>query len=500
MKLENARIEFSRLQKRISAINHATELMFFDGETIAPPDTIDNRIRTLDVLNDEKHKLKYGEDTVRLADYLKENEDVLTIFEKRSLELLLRDIDRKRLIPKDKYVKYESLIASAEDAWHKANEGEDYEIFRPYLEQIIDKTIEFAGYCNSSITPYNYCLYNFEYGIDIQVYDRIFDAIRAEIPPLLKRIIEKPQVDDSCLYGDFSVDKQTELAVYIMGLLQLNPERVGLATAEHPFSTYLGSHFDERIVTRFSRKDFTFSLYTMLFQSGHVLCTMGQEDNVAYTFVDNAESLGIFESQCRFYENVIGRSRTFIEYIYPELVELFPDPLEKYSAEDVFLAVNKVAPGPIRMGSDEVTNNLHILVRYEIEKALMDKSLSVKDLPEAWAEKYKKYLNVEVDSPVRGVLQDIHWASGAIGYFPMAVLGNTYLASIVEKMKEDLDLDACIGQGNFKLINLWNREHVWRRAGLYDTQMVMNKYVGTDINAEPYIRYIKDKYSKVYGL
>ena len=500
MELEKARVEFSNLQKRIAAITHATELMFYDGETIAPPETTDNRIRTIEILNDEKYKLKFGDDTVRLAEYLKENEDVLTMYEKRSLELLLRDINRKRHIPKEKYVKYESLIASSEDAWHRAIESEDYEVFRPYLERIIDSTIEFAGYFNSDMSPYSYCLDNYEPGIDIDTYEAIFDAVRKEIPPLLQQIMERPQIDDSCLYGDFSSDKQADLAVYIMELLGINLQRVGLATAEHPFSTNLGSHFDERIVTRYSRKDFSFSLYTMLFQCGHVLCTTGQEDNVAFTFIDNAESLGIFESQCRFYENVVGRSREFIELIYPELTGLFPELSEKYSSEDIFLAVNKVTPGPIRMGSDEVTNNLHVLVRYELEKALMDKSLSVKDLPDAWAEKYKKYLNVDIKKLSQGVLQDIHWSSAAIGYFPMAVLGNTYLASIVGKMKEDIDLEDCIRQGDFKLINLWNREHVWKRSGLYDTKMVMEKYVGVDINPEPYIRYLKEKYSEVYGL
>ena len=500
MELERARIEFSKLQKRVSAIKHAISLIFFDGETTAPRDTVDNRIKALEVLNDELFKLKFGDETNRLTDYLRENEDLLTIYEKRSLELLRREWERVNLVPKEKYVEYENCVAKARDALHKANDNQDYKIYYPHLEEVIDKLCEFPSYSKTSLSAYDYYLDKYEPGISSEQYDSLFEVIKTEIPRLLQAIMEKPQVDDSCLKGDFPSNKQSDLAIYIMELLQLNLGRVGLSTGEQPFTSQMGSLYDERIVTRFSRKDFSSSLYNVLYECGHVLYETGQRENVAYTFIDGAASLGIMESQTRFYENVVGRSRPFIEFLYPELKNLFPDTIGNYTPEDIYLAVNKVQPGPIRIGSDEVTNNLHVLIRYELEKALMDKSLSVKDLPDAWAEKYKKYLNVDVKNPISGVLQDIHWASGDVGYFPTAILGNIYLALIVEKMSEEINLNKCLRDGDFSLINLWNREHIWKRAGLYDTKTVMSKYVGVATSAEPYVRYLKEKFSEIYNL
>lgn len=500
MDLQKAREEFSSLQQRIAAINHATSLIFFDGETTAPPDTAQNRIRSLEVLNEEVLKLKFGDETLRLLDILHEHEDELSLLEKRSLEILRRESEKNRLIPTEKYIKYESLLVSAQDAWHKANEDQNYGLFLPYLEEVMNTVIEFAGYCNCSTTPYDYCLDNYEPGINTQVYDGIFDVIKKEIPPLLSKIMEKPQVDDSCLMGDYSQDKQNDLATYIVQLLRLDTGKVGLSTADHPFSTNIGSHLDQRIVTKYNRKDFTQSLYTMLYECGHVLYEMGQPDDVLYTFIDGSASLGIMESQSQFYENNVGRSRGFIENIYPELLALFPGSFDEHTPEDIYLAVNKVNPGPIRMGSDEVTNSLHILIRYEIEKALFDKTLTVWELPDAWAEKYKKYLNVDVKNPVQGVLQDIHWAHGAIGYFPTAVLGSVYRSLIAERMDQEIDLQSCLKKADFDLINLWNKEHVWQKAGIYDTNTVMEEFVGVKVTPEPYIDYLKKKYSEIYKL
>ena len=206
------------------------------------------------------------------------------------------------------------------------------------------------------------------------------------------------------------------------------------------------------------------------------------------------------EGQTYFYENIIGRSRAFIELMYPKLKELFPNQIERFTPDDLYLAVNKVNAGPIRIGSDEVSNNLHILVRYEIEKALMDKSLSVKDLPDAWAEKYKEYLGVEVSNPVQGVLQDIHWAHGSSGYFPTSLLGRCYSAITAEKMREEVSIESEVLAGDFSNINQWNKDHIWRKAGLYETEDVMKEIAGWPVTADAYIKYLKAKYSELYSL
>ncbi len=499
MDLEKSRQEFIKLQRKLSAINHSIELLFFDGETAAPPKSIANRISTLEIINDKLYNLKFGEETDELMAFLWENKEQLSMVERRSLEVLKRESDRMKGLSKKEFIKYQSLLSSAKDAWHMANEEGDYELFRPYLEQVFDRVRALANSYDSEMNPYDYCLDMHEPGSSSKIYDGIFDGVRRDIVPLLKQIKERPPVDDSCLMGDYSVEKQEALALYIMNLMGLNMDNVGLATSEHPFTRRIGSHFDQRLTTRYSRKDFTFSLYTILFGCGYALADMGQLDELAYTAADGSASFGIMEGQTRFYENILGRSRPFINYIYPKLKSLFPTSIKDSTPEDLYFAINKVDAGPIRMGSDEITNNLHVLVRYELEKDLMNKSLSFTDLPDAWNEKYREYLGVEVKDHTRGVLQDILWADAAIGYFPTAVLGNIYSALMLDKMSSDIDIKECIQNGAIETINKWNHEHVWKHLGLYDSDTIMEKFVGAaSLDFAPYINYLKRKYSEIY--
>ena len=500
MELEKARAEFNRIQERVKAINHALSLIFFDGETVAPSNTVDNRLRTLETLNEAVFDLIYGDRTVELLDYLYEHKDELSLIEKRSVEIIKRDVDKKRNVPQKKYVHYENLLISAKDAWHKAREEENYNLFRHYLDEIFEEVAEISTYSNSGLDPYDYCLDDYEPGMNTRFYDCLVESIKTEIVPIFNQIMERPRPDDSCLKGDFSAENQEKLARYLLDLLRIDMDHVGFSTAEHPFSRTMGSHFDVRIATKYSRRDFTVSLFTMLFECAHVLYVTGRDDEVAYTFIDDSTPLGIMESQTYFYENVVGRSKAFIDAIYPTLKELFPDPIARYTPDDIYLAVNKVEAGPIRIGSDEISNNLHLALRYELEKALMDKSLSARDLPDAWAEKYKEYLGVEINNPVQGVLQDIHWAHGAIGYFPTAILGKCYAALIVDKMSEELDIEKEISQGDFSRINQWNKANLWSRVGLRDTEDVISRIAGWPVNSDAYVRYLKNKYSKLYNL
>ena len=501
MNLETARQEFAKLQKKIASMNYAIDLLFFDGEIAAPPKSVSNRIFTLEILNDELYSLKFGKKTYELMEFLLENKNELTLVEQRSLDVLKREYDRTNIISREEYIKYQSLLATAANAWHSANEENDYEIFRPHLENVFKTVRNFAAAYDSQIHPYDYCLEYFEPGSSIKMYDEIFDGVSKEVVPLLRAIKEAPQIDDSCLMGDYSVAKQEALAEYIMKIIGLDMNHVGFYTAEHPFTKRMGSHLDQRITTKYSRKDFTFSLYTILFGCGYTLAEMGQEDNVVYTLADGSASMGIMEAQTRFYEHIVGRSKPFISYIYPKLKELFPTSIKESTAEDLYLAVNKVSAGPIRAGSDEVTNNLHVLIRYELEKALMNKELSFRELPDAWAEKYRDYLGVEVTDDNHGVLQDMLWADAAIGYFPTAVLGNAYSALMLKRMSKDVDIFECGRKGDFATVNQWLRDRVWKHIGLYDSYTVMQKYLGvTVLDGKTYLNYLKEKYSEIYHL
>lgn len=500
MNLEQARVDFDILQKRLAAFNHATAIIFYDGETSAPPDTLANRSQALQVLNEEVFKIKTGQETLDLLEFLDENKDWLTIKERRCVDFMLRDFRRKSQIPPEEYSKYETLITESQDAWHIAREENNFDILKPYLDRLFKLSKQFSEYCTPGHDPYEYWLDLYEEGLDVDTCEKVFSSIKAELVPLFKEVMTKPPIDDSCLKGDFSAESQENLAVYIMELIGINMNRVGLATAEHPFTTYLGSHFDERIATKYSRKDYSSSLYTVLHQSGHILYDTGQADNLAYTVLDGGQSMGLLESQGSFYENIVGRSREFIEYIFPEMEELFPEALDGRTSEDLYRAVNKVTPRLIRMDAGELTVNIHVMIRYELERAIMSGDLSMDDLRDAWNQKYKEYLGLDVTDDVNGILQDIHWPFGGIGYYPSYVLGNVYAAQLARKMDAEIDLKSSISEANFKLINLWNKEHIWKHGGLYNAKEIMERHVGIAFDTEPYITYVKDKYSEIYNL
>ena len=330
--------------------------------------------------------------------------------------------------------------------------------------------------------------------------NRIYDLIKKEIPPLLKEIKEMSPIDDNCLKGDFAEEDLQELAEYILELIGIDRNQVGLTRAEHPFTISLGSHYDERIATKYDKTNLAASLYTILNQGGHALYEVGQADNLAYTVLDGAAARSLTESQGRFYENIIGRSRSFIEYIYPTLVDIFPVPIGNYSTEEIYRAVNKVEAGYIRINSDELSYNLHVMVRYELEKAMMRGDLSVKDLSGAWNEKYKEYLGVDVPDDLHGVLQDIHWPYGSFGYFPIYVLGNVFSAQITRRMSEDINVYDYVEAGDFEQINSWNREKIWRYGGLFNSKEIMERYIDSTISSEVYVDYLKDKYTDIYHL
>lgn len=500
MNLEKARIDFDELQKKLAAFGHATALIYYDGETSAPADTVENRNNSLKILNEEIFRLKTCDETMELLGYLDEMKEWLTVRERRCVDYMLKDSKRTGKIPATEYVQYEALRTEAQNAWQEAREADDFEILRPYLARLFDSLRNFAEYSVPDENPYEYWLHDHEESLDIETCDELFNAIRDNVVPLLKRIESKEQVSDACLKGNFSVEAQEGLAMHIMDIMGVNLERVGLASAEHPFVTYLGSHFDGRIATRYSRKDYSSSMYTVMHQAGQVLYETGKADNLAYTVLDSGTPLSLLESQGCFYENIIGRNKSFIEYIYPELKSLFPEPLDHYSADDVYRAVNKVVPSLIRIDSDELTKNIHVMIRYELEKQIMERKLDVKDLADAWREKYRDYLAIEVSSDKDGVLQDIHWPYGAIGYYPVYVLGSAFAAQIAEKMSEDVDIETCIEEGDWDPITKWNKEHIWQHGGLYSSREVMEKFVGVEFSVKPYINYLTKKYTEIYQL
>jgi carboxypeptidase Taq len=285
-----------------------------------------------------------------------------------------------------------------------------------------------------------------------------------------------------------------------MDLIGLDRDHVGLSTTEHPFTTSLGSHLDERITTHYFEDDFACSMYSVVHEGGHALYDTGSADDLAFTVLDGGVSMSIHESQSRFYENIIGRSRAFCSYVFPKLAELFPEHMEGRDAEEFYRGVNRVQPSLIRTEADEVTYSLHVMVRYELEKRIMAGELEVKDLPQEWNRMYKEYIGIDVPDDKHGVLQDSHWSSGLVGYFPSYALGNAYGAQFLAKMRESVDFDECISRGDFGPVNEWNRENIWKYGSLYKPSELLDRVLGEKFDPGYYIDYLVAKCTDVYGL
>ena len=488
------------IQSKLSAYNHAMSLIFYDGATVAPRGTAENRGHALGVLSEEHYKIATSDETVSLLEELDSVKDQLSEKDARTVYLMLRDIRDMKKIPMNEYVAYQELLVEADDVWHRAKESSDFPLFRPVLEKIFDFEKRFAGYCAPDKKPYDYCLNKYEAGLTTEKCDEFFSALKASLVPLISRIGKAEQLRDDCINGNFPSSKQRELSYLLMEMMGIDLDKCGLGETEHPFTTSIGSHRDVRITTNYHENNFASSMYSVIHEGGHALYDMNSDDSLAYTVLDGGVSMGIHESQSRFYENLLGSSRGFANLVFPELCKIFPDEMKGYTAEDLYRAINKVEPSLIRVEADEVTYCLHVMIRYELERRVMEGSLAVADLPAEWNRLYKEYLGVDVPDDRRGVLQDSHWSGGCIGYFPSYALGSAYGVHLLHVMGKSVDVTGCVSEGDFEKINEWNREHIWRYGQMKSPSVLLEEALGESFDPMYYVKYLENKYSELYGL
>ena len=499
MTLDEAIKSLMALQAKLAAYGHAMGLLFYDGATTAPKGTAANRGQTMSILSEEHYKLTTGGETVALLEFLDAHKSELNEKQQRMVFLLIKDIRNMQKIPMDEYVAYQQLLVEADDVWHRAKETSDFALFEPVLEKIFETNIRFAHYCAPEKDPYDYWLSEYEDGLTMAQCDEFFATLREHIVPLLKKIKEKPQVDDAMLHGHFSEEKQAQLSDYLMRTMGLDLDHVGLSTTEHPFTTSLGSHFDERITTHYLEENFASSMFSVIHEGGHALYELNINPDYDYTVVTHGATMGIHESQSRLFENLVGRSRAFVHYLYPTLKELFPAQLADVSAEEIWRAVNRAEPGLIRTEADELTYCLHIMVRYELEKRMFAGELTARDLPAEWNRLYKAYLGVDVPNDREGVLQDSHWANGNIGYFPSYAIGSAYGAQYLLEMQKDFDVFEAVRSGKLTKINGWMEEKIWKYGCMKDPTPLFESVCGK-FDPTRYTAYLREKLTEVYGL
>ena len=484
----------------MKALGHAMGVLQYDGATVAPAESAEGRGKTLAYLSGRSYEIETGPELKEAAQYLKAHADDLDPQDRREIEVFLRESEFTASIPQEEYVGYVELLNRADTVWHKAKQDSDFPAFAPIVKEIFEINVRFARYYKPDQNPYDTQLSRYERGLTMEKTDAFFNTLKERIVPLLKKVMSKPQVDDSFLVGkNYPIEAQRKFSDYLMDVITIDRDRCSIGESEHPFTTNFNKK-DVRITTHYHEQNLISSMYSVIHEGGHALYELHSADELEGTILSGGVSMSIHESQSRFMENLIGRSREFIELIFPKMQELFPDQLVGVTAEQMFLAVNKAQPSLIRTEADELTYALHVLVRYEIEKGLFDGSITAEELPRVWNAKYKEYLGVDVPDDRQGVLQDSHWSGGNVGYFPSYALGSAYGAQMLAKMKQTVNVEAAVRSGDLHPITDWLEAHIWKFGGLYDPMELLERAVGEPFDPRYFTDYLEKKYSAIYGL
>src|SRR5712692_7720741 len=412
-----------------------------------------------------------------------------------------RDYDQARKLPPELVAEIAHASASARPHWQKARHEANFALFAPYLEKNVELNKRVAEALGYEKRPYDDLLDRTEPGLTTDQLEAIFDELKAAIVPLVAEIKRHPgAIDDGVLHRGFDPDLQLAYALDLVKRLGYDLERGRQDISTHPFSTAFGPG-DVRITTRVSRDFFNECLFGSIHESGHAMYSQGIGDDIDRTPLWGGASPGVHESQSRLWENLVGRSYPFWKHFFPSLQSAFPDQLRDVDDEAFFKAVNKSYPSLIRVEADEVTYNLHVLLRFELDNEMLEGKLKVKDLPEAWNSRVKSYLGINVPNDREGVLQDIHWSYVGFGVFPGYTLGNLIGAQLMEKIRADIPgLDGHIEAGQFAPLLGWLRKSVHRHGRKFSPNELLERATGKPLTAEPWIAYVKMKFGALYGI
>ena len=499
MELAQAITKLDALQRKMFAYNHAMGVLYYDGATAAPAGSAANRGETMSVLSEAEYLMATGPEMIDLLDFLYAHNDELTQKQRRIVEMLRKDLAELRCIPQEEYAAASKLMAESTAAWHEAKPRSDFSIFAPYLEKVIETKKRFAHYVKPDIDPYEYYLDTYEPGLTRRKCDEFFAALRARVVPLLRRVQAARQVDASFLTGNFPLEAQRKLSDELMEIMRIDRSFCSIGETEHPFTTNFTKR-DVRITTHYYPDNAVSSMYSVIHEGGQALYELHTADEDMYNGLGSGVSMGLHESQSRFYENLVGRSRGFVTFLAPRLRALFPQQLGGVSNDALYRAVNRCEASLVRTEADELTYSLHIMVRYEIEKKLFADEISVAEIPQEWNRLYQEYLGVTPSCDRDGCLQDSHWSDGSFGYFPSYALGSAYGAQMLARMRETVDVDACEKNGDLAPINAWLCEHIWQYGCLYKPAELLERVFETPFDPKYYLDYLETKFTEIYGL
>lgn len=491
--------EIKTYVKDIEYLNNAASLLYWDMRTYIPKKAIPYRGEMLGYLSGEVYKLQTSDTMKEFIEYFDTIYD-LDHVNKAMIKKLKKDYNQIKKIPADKYKQYTVLTANAEAAWEEAHERSDFNIFKPHLDKLIKVKKEFIEYLGYTDSKYDTLLDFYEPGATVEKLDKVFVELRDAILKLLNKIKNsKTKINDNMFKKTFKKEEQEEFSKFILSKMGYDFEAGRLDESTHPFTIDFGKK-DVRITTSYNETEFRSALFSCIHEGGHAMYEQDIPEELNGTMLATGASMGVHESQSRFYENLIGRSKEFWTYFYPEVQKRFSQ-FEGVSLEEFYKAMNIVEPSLIRVDADELTYSLHVIIRYEIEKQIINEDVAIDDLPKLWNQKYKEYLGIEPNNDKEGILQDMHWSGGDFGYFPSYVLGNIYGAQFLNTMKKDIkDLDEQIKYGKLSIIHEWLKENIHKHGAVYEPENLMKMVTGENPSAKYFIDYLNDKYSEIYNL
>jgi carboxypeptidase Taq len=487
----------------ISDLNALAALAEWDQNTEMPEGAGEIRGDQMATLQGVLHERWTSERMGRVLEQLKDigEQTDFTDADKALVREAQRGYDRATRLPRELVEELARVQAGSFEAWRRARANNDFAGFAPWLGRMISLQREVADRLGFVETRYDALLDQFEPGATSSQIDRLFAPVREISTTLLKRIQASGHtIDDTCLQGDFAAEKQVELSRTILRSMGYEFTYGGIAVSPHPFTTSFGSPFDVRLTVNPDQHFVQASVMAAIHEGGHALYEQGSAPTLVRTLLAGGASMGAHESQSRLWENNIGRSLPFWRGQYALVQKAFPDQFGSVDVETFARALNKVQPSLIRIEADEVTYNLHIIIRYEMERAMVNGEVAVESLPSMWNAKYREYLGVDPDADSRGILQDIHWSNG-FGYFPTYTLGNLYGAQIYRKLREVFpDLDEQLASGETVFILRWLEEHMYAYGVVYQPGELIRRVTGEAPNPEHFVRYLTTKFENIYSL
>ncbi|MBQ9961016.1 MAG: carboxypeptidase M32 [Firmicutes bacterium] len=491
--------DFKNLISKIEMIdNTRNSLIYWDKITNMPPEGIEYRSKVMAYLAEEQYKLFSGREFAGYVKYFKDNKknDHIT-------DAMVRRIYDSSYalhkIPEKEYHDYVELFTTAEQIWEKAKKENQYEVIRPYWEKIFDYFRKFAEYWGYEGEPYDALMGYYEKGLTVEKMDEMVSEIKSVLIGFRKQIQDAAETEAVTLEDIPVIDAATQQKIWKMILSQLGFSFTAgrVDTGSHP-TILSNSPSDVRIVSTCNEQDFRAGIFNILHAGGKGIYHQSIDKDLMGTFLADTPSWIFEEAIGRFYENIIGKSKGFWLRFYDEICEIAPQ-LKKYTACQLFKSVNNVEPGAVRLEADELSYLLHIIIRYEIEREIFKGKISTEDIPEIWNKKYEDYLGVKPANDSEGVLQDIHWSAGYVGYFPTYLLAELMAAQIKSALEEACgDLDQLISEGRFEVINKWLKENIFKHGAIYTNAELLVISTGKGLDSVHYIDYLRNKFSEVY--